>query len=176
MSGSSYFPLFKLPFVVVTPFSQTPKRKIRGHFRNLTWRYLHVFICLFVYLFIYIHILLSIFFSAKCLRYHRFLQFYSVQYVLGTGNGHFFWLEWLRPQAKKVAYRWPPTQTTWAGWICRSWMESGEILVFVDHIQCLSMFFLHGPHVWELNSPCLIVKSAIYNHHVCLWCPFLWPL
>ena len=90
MSGSSYFPLFKLPFVVVTPFSQTPKRKIRGHFRNLTWRYLHVFICLFVYLFIYIHILLSIFLSAKCLRYHRFLQFYSVQYVLGTGNGHFF--------------------------------------------------------------------------------------
>ena len=136
---------------------------------------IYLFICLFIYLFISIYYCLF-FFSAKCLRYHRFLQFYSVQYVLGTGNGHFFWLEWLRPQAKKVAYRWPPTQTTWAGWICRSWMESGEILVFVDHIQCLSMFFLHGPHVWELNSPCLIVKSAIYNHHVCLWCPFLWPL
>lgn len=85
MSGSSYFPLFKLPFVVVTPFSQTPKRKYPWPFQESNLEVptcIYLFICLFMYL--YPYIIVYFLFSAKCLRYHRFPQFYSVQYVLGN--------------------------------------------------------------------------------------------
>ena len=85
MSGSSYFPLFKLPFVVVTPFSQTPKRKYPWPFQESNLEVptcIYLFICLFMYL--YPYIIVYFLFSAKCQRYHRFLQFYSEQYVLGN--------------------------------------------------------------------------------------------